>query len=527
MSVPTSPNGRPEPDEIAAVAALAPYLTAIRSHWRLVTGIMLVALLTSFAWVRHEGTTYEASASILVAPIPPQDVALSGLPLLRAGEADTSRSVKTAADLLQTDEAAERTARELGDVDSQTIESSVEVTANTDSDLVEVTAKSGSAERSAEIANAYADAALELRAEELRPVIDRSAEATRRALESLQDPTGEAADLLRARLSALEALDGDPSLSIARLAHPPSAPTGSPLWLVLGLALIGGFVLGAVSAVLSEVLAPRVLRDEGDLVSVVPRRVLARTPEIPRRALLAGRERRRAAAGREAFRSLRAQLELRAADRRPLGFELEDPDHGGRAILITSASRGDGRTQAAIELARAFGSSGSSVVIVDADFRRMTGGGEFSGGGLTAVAEGAELAAAVQPVSGIPSGGVLSAPSGLSLAEIEMLSARLPAVVAAARGTFDWVVIDAPPLAAAGHALALAGAVEEVLIVVRRNHTRLIDLVRLRELLKQTAAQATGYLFVGGVKIADPQYDYGEEEPLTRAGLPGEARLRG
>jgi Mrp family chromosome partitioning ATPase len=520
-------NGRPpDPDQIAAVAALAPYLTAIRSHWRLVLAIVAVAVAVSFAWVRHEGTSYEATAAILVSPVPPEDVALAGLPLLRAAPADTGRSVRTAAGILQSDEVAAQTAEDLGNLDEHQVEGAVEVTANTDSDLVEVTATDDSADGAAAIANAYANASLEVRADELRPLIERSAQATRDALDALEDPASPTADVLRARLSALGTLDGDPSLSVAREAHPPSSPTGSPLWLVLGAALIGGLILGSVTAVLSEVLAPRVLRDEDELAEIFPRPVLARMPEVPRRALRAGRARRRAAAAREAFRSLRGQLELRAMDRRPVGFELDAPREGGAAVVITSPTRGDGRTHAATGLARAFGATGASVILIDADLRRAAGGADLATSGLRGVAEGEDLAGALQPVTGIPAGGVLAAPSGLSAVEIEWLSARLPAVIDACRAAVDWVVIDTPPLGTVSDAVALARSVDELVVVVRRNHTQLIQLARLRELLKQTGVSATGYLLVGGVKVADPRYDYGEDEPLPWAPYPGESMPR-
>jgi succinoglycan biosynthesis transport protein ExoP len=523
-----STNGRPDdPDQIAAVAALTPYLTAIRSHWRMVVGVMLVAAVASFVWVRHAGTTYESTAAVLVAPVPPDDVALAGLPVLRAGGADTRRSVETAADLLETDDAARSAANRVGGIDQSGVESAVEVSANTDANLVEIKATSGSAEQAAAIANAYAKAALSQRAAELKPLIEQSAAATRAALAAVQDQQGTVADELRARLSALETLDGDPSLSIAREAQVPSSPTGSPLWLVLAAALIGGLVLGSVTAVLSEVLAPRVLRHEEDLAGVFERPVLARMPEVPRSALRTGRGRRRAAAAREAFRSLRGQLELRAADRSALGLELEEGSAGGLAVLITSPSRGDGRSYTATGLARAFAAGGASVVLLDADLRRRSGGPDIRGSGLQAVAEGGDLSAALQPVTGIPAGGVLTAPRGLSVAAAESLSAKLPSVIASCRSAVDWVVIDAPPMGAVSDAVSLSRAVDELVIVVRRNHTVLLQLSRLRELLKQAGVPATGYLFIGGVRIADPRYDYGDEEPLPWTLDPGGASLPG
>src|SRR4029079_11662597 len=43
---------------------------------------------------------------------------------------------------------------------------------------------------------------------------------------------------------------------------------------------------------------------------------------------------------------------------------------GGRSLLITSASPGDGKSVVAVNLARALGRSGRRVLLIDADLRR-------------------------------------------------------------------------------------------------------------------------------------------------------------
>ncbi len=499
---------RLEHEELAPAAALAPYLGALRSHRRLVVAIMLTAVLASTGWIFVQGTSYEATASVVVVPVPEGDAAFSGLPLIRSGGSDSARAVETAVQLLDTPEAAELTAKRLGDgLTASAVRAAVEVEAEPESDIVEITASAPNGERAADLANEFAAAALDARARELKPLIAAAAAASSDAIAAITDRSGTVADELRARSSALAAISDDPALTFARQATVPPAPVGSPPWLVLALALTAGLVVGAVTAVLIEVLAPRALRDETDLARIYPRPILARVPELPGRLVRATRRQRRLGAIGEGFRSLRSQLELRARDRAPSAVR------GSGAVLLTSPARDDGATAAALELAEAMAKGGQSVIAIDFTLRRAPAAGlepSTSGGGMTALLGGAEnLGDALQPLEGVPGVRVLTAWHGLSLEQVEMLTGRMPEIVAEARRHADWVIVDAPPLGELSDALGVLDAVDDVVVVVRTGRTSLMRLTRLRDALESVDGSALGYLVVGGASMAVDGYGYG------------------
>lgn len=506
-------NGGPsrlEHEELAPAAALAPYLGALRSHRWLVVAIMLTAVLASTGWIFVQGTSYEATASVVVVPVPEGDAAFSGLPLIRSGGSDSARAVETAVQLLDTPEAAELTAKRLGDgLTASAVRAAVEVEAEPESDIVEITASAPNGERAADLANEFAAAAaaaingLSSRAR----ASSAAAAASSDAIAAITDRSGTVADELRARLSALAATSDDPALTFARQATVPPAPVGSPPWLVLALALTAGLVVGAVTAVLIEVLAPRALRDETDLARIYPRPILARVPELPGRLVRATRRQRRLGAIGEGFRSLRSQLELRARDRAPSAVR------GSGAVLLTSPARDDGATAAALELAEAMAKGGQSVIAIDFTLRRAPAAGlepSTLGGGMTALLGGAEsLGDALQPLKGVPGVRILTAWHGLSLEQVEMLTGRMPEIVAEARRHADWVIVDAPPLGELSDALGALDAVDDVVVVVRTGRTSLMRLTRLREALESVDGSALGYLVVGGASMAVDGYGYG------------------
>src|SRR5215213_3563565 len=99
----------------APEGALRPYLRAINAHRVLVALCTLAALVGCLAWLSQRTTNYEATAEILVTPLPSgtSDDPFRDLPFLRDyGEA--TRTIQTAATLVDSPAAAERTARIMG-----------------------------------------------------------------------------------------------------------------------------------------------------------------------------------------------------------------------------------------------------------------------------------------------------------------------------------------------------------------------------------------------------------------------------
>ncbi|MGI8596957.1 MAG: AAA family ATPase [Thermoleophilaceae bacterium] len=480
---PVSPAGRTE-------GALGPYLRALVGHRLLVLLLTLAALGAALGWLLLSSSEYQADAQILVTPLPQDASAALGLPLLRESSEPT-RVVQTAATLLRSPEAADRTARVLGPAWSRrTVLEAVTIEPQGESNIVAITATAESPTLAAMIANSYAQAALDARRNLLRRQVQgRIAEAEARR-DALEGDGGEAAAEVAAVLSQLESIrtGGDPTLLMSQRAVPPTASVGAPPWLVLLLALLGGFTIAMGVALLVEYLDRRV-RDEDELLAMWPLPILAHIPPLPRRQRKRGEYSVLSSPPgiREAFRTAQVQLA---------------PVSGGsRVIMVTSASTGDGKTTSATNLAVAMVGAGHKVILIDFDVRRpdiarLLGVGE-SRGLAALLASNTSLTDLLVPAPELPALSVVPAGTQGDVVLLEALSRRLPEVLAQAREVADYVVVDTAPLGEVSDALRLVDHVDDIIFVTRPGHTARAGLELTRDLLARTGHEPTGQLVMG------------------------------
>ena len=145
-----------------------------------------------------------------------------------------------------------------------------------------------------------------------------------------------------------------------------------------------------------------------------------------------------------------------------------------RVVMLTSAVAGEGKTLTAANLALTLSESyGRNTLLIDADLRRPTLHTLFDVPNVTGLSDGlredATQRLSVQRVS--PRLSLLTAgrPDGdpTSLLTSEMMRK----VVEEAAVTFDWVVIDTPPVGLITDAKLLAGMVDTVLFVIQAAST--------------------------------------------------------
>jgi Mrp family chromosome partitioning ATPase/capsular polysaccharide biosynthesis protein/DNA-binding winged helix-turn-helix (wHTH) protein len=485
------------PDESAA--ALRPYVRAIRARSLVVALTTIVALAAAAALLATREPTFTSTAQLLVTPLPQDDRTFLGTTLLR-DSGDPTRTVQTAAALADSPLAAQRAARRLGNgMQQRTVEANVQVQPLGESNILSITASSTTADGAARLANEYAQSALAVRGEEIRRQIDAVMQSVG------PDPTlGD-----RTRLAELRAVRdrGDPTLMLAQRAQSPGASTGAPAWLVLALAAIAGFTLGSIAALLML----RRIADERELIEVYPLPILARVP-------VGGRRRDGSALAQapleviDAFRSLRLQLELE--------------DRAGGAILVTSASRGEGKTLSTIDLARELTAVGRRVVLIDLDLRRpqlAAALGVAPGRDLLDVTRRSDpLADALHEVHGSPLLRLASPTSLLDARKVEEFEARLPSLMEDARAIADYVLLDGPPLGELSDALHAVPLVDHVIVVARVGTTSRSALETLRDLLRRAGRAATGYVVIGGVSRRRGRVGYaaaraGEESVVASA----------
>lgn len=237
-------------------------------------------------------------------------------------------------------------------------------------------------------------------------------------------------------------------------ALPPTAPSGPPRRLIALAALVVGSMLGAAVAFVLERGRPRV-RTWQDAGLVTGYAVVGRIP--PARALRATPVEALAdpAVG-AAVRTLRTNLERVSRDA---------PVH---VVVVTSSLPGEGKTTVAGNLAVALARLEAEVLLVDADLRRPGVSRLFdldvAGAGLhTLLHEQVAFDACVRR-GPVPSLHIL--PTQVDTDAGDLLARRFGEVLRTARGRFDVVVVDAPPLLGGDDARTLATFCDGVLMVV-------------------------------------------------------------
>ena len=457
-----------------------PILRGLRRRWWVPLLCALATVAAAYAYLETRPRDYEADAEILITPLGIDDRAFLGVQVLRAG-GDPGRTVQTAAALVDSEAAAERTAEQLGPPwTTERVRDRTDVDARGGSTLLVVTGRAEKAAEAAELATTFARSALEERrarlAEQLRGAIDE-VEAQISGLSRRERTTGYA-DQLQLRRDTLRLAErtGDPTLSLVEEAPVPTGRPGQPLWLLLGAALLAGLALGLVAAVVLDALDRRI-RDEDELESLDPIPVLARVP------LRRGRR--------------------RAPDdvHRALITEIGSAGVPSATVLVTGASGGEGATATSVALATALAESGKTVILADLDLRApgvaaALGLGDVHRLGIT---RGETVESGLVPVPGherlhvlIPDGSGATGPDGQ--AAIQRL---LPAVVARAGELADHVVIDTPPLGKHGDALWLTRQVDRLVLVLRPGHTRRSDYLDLRSRLARTQTRPDGAVLIG------------------------------
>ena len=491
--------------------ALRPYLRAIREHLLLVVLVVLVALGAGIAFVTLRSPRYEATAELLISPLPQDDTTFRGLSLIR-DTGDPARTAQTATALIDTRAAAALAAKQLGDgFTADKVLGDTDVTPLGDSDVLAVTAQSDDPDQAARIANQFASSALDARRRSLVTEVDAAIAGLRAQRNGLPSGSPVKVDLGR-QLSQLRPLSGgeDPTLAFSQRAVPPRSPAGVPAPLVVVLSLLAGLTIGAGAALLLE-LVDRRIRDEEDLVRLASPPTLTRVPKLSRQEARAAARVPLAVppAVREGFRTLQIQLDR------------NNPGH--RSVMITSASTGDGKTSSAINLAAEVAGAGYRTVLLDLDLRKPSIGPQLgldasNGSVLSLITSQSKLADVLVSSPELPGVQLLLAPTNTDHAFAEWLppaiSRWLPGILADAKALADYVIIDTAPLGEVADALRIATQVDEVLLVAQLGHTRQDGLRTTLELLDHASCRVAGLIVIGS-KVTIGAYGYYARHPAS------------
>ena len=194
---------------------LQDYWRTVRRRWRLVLGSVLVVLAVAAVWTWSVTPTYASTTRIFVSTSQTDENSAY------TGNLFATQRVASYADLVTSNQLAERVADELGDADAMDLREQVTASAVPETVLLEIEAADADPERARDIAQAYA--------EQLQLLV-----------EELETPRGETAAVVKATL-----------IDDAQVARSPVSP--QPLR-NLALAGVLGLLLGVGLAVARELL---------------------------------------------------------------------------------------------------------------------------------------------------------------------------------------------------------------------------------------------------------------------------------
>jgi len=297
------------------------------------------------------------------------------------------------------------------------------------------------------------------------------------------------------------------NISVVDRAEIPTGRFKPSLAFNLSAGVLLGLLLGVIVAFLLEFLDDTLQTPE-DVEQRLKLAVLGIIPKLVKQSPVeAARELRSPFS--ESYRSVRTALQF-------------STDHGvPRVLLITSSGQGEGKSTAALTLARNFAQIGKRVLLIEGDLRNPSlqkTMGLTAEVGLSNILAGSHVMTdAVRTTDDERLMVIFAGPLAPNPAEL-LSGPKLVSLLAIAAEQYDQVIIDAPPVMGIADAPILANAVDGTMMLVQSRKTRIATaqaaMKRLHaarahvvgSLLTQYDAKAAGYGY-----SYEGYYSYGEQ----------------
>jgi tyrosine-protein kinase len=544
-SRPRAPTTAAMTEHLQAAPQLRDYLRVLgRRKWIMLMPLIVVPLLAVYLSTREQ-PLYQASAEVLLNR---QDIGASLTNIEDPTLLDPNRNAQTQAQLARVPAVAQRVVEALGLQDRGPYDFVGQsfVSASEETDLLTFSVVDANPELASRLATEYGRQFTLYRSELDTRTLRTALAAVDAQLNALKSEGNEGSALyadLADKQQQLRTLETLYTSRAVLVRHAAGAAQIQPKPLrngIIGAML--GVVLALVFAFLAEALDTRV-RSGDDIGEKLGLPLLARVPELPR-GLRKHNQLVMVEAPNEphaeAFRMLRTNLDF-------VNLEVK-----ARALLVTSAVTGEGKSTVAANLAISLARTGRRVLLADFDVRApvLESFFEVAGRpGLTSVALGeVELDEAITAIAvgdTSDSGGEIPAPTVGAptnggqpedpAAIVEVLttgpvppnpgefltSRRVVGILEQLRARCDVLIIDAAPLLVASETLALMGQLDAFLLVARPNLLRSSMLTELQRILHTCPIPALGYVLTGaGMEPGRPPHSRyvastGSPETLT------------
>lgn len=206
---------------------------------------------------------------------------------------------------------------------------------------------------------------------------------------------------------------------------------------------------------------------------------------------------------------------------------------GVKALAITSAVPGEGKTSTAVNLATVLGQLGKRALVVDADLHKARLHELFRitnrVGLVSILAEGVPMSDVitrtnVPGVFVVPAGPTSPNPSGL------LSSSGMSSFLEYAKANFDFVILDTPPVSAVADAILLGYQTDGVVLCVKGGETPREHIIRVRDKLIRSNVRILGVLINNLIEDAPLYNGYygryyagakqrGQDTPTSRAAI--------
>ncbi|GGG28030.1 chromosome partitioning protein [Rhodococcoides trifolii] len=443
---------------------ISDYVRVLRARWIVILVTVVVAAVASLVFSLVSTPVYEASTRLYVST---SGSSSSSVQEEYQGGLASQQKVASYTQLLTGESIARRTIDSLGlSMSASALAAKVKATSSPDTVLIDVSVDDENPGTARDLANGIGDTFVDFVSE-------------------LETPPGGGAALAK--------------VTVVEPAQTPSTPISPKTKRNLALGVAVGLLLGIALAVLRDRLDNTVKDRKGlqdlsgsPVVGVVPfDKTLKEESTISFADSSSG--------SAEAFRELRTNLQF---------LEVDSPP---RVLVITSGIPGEGKTTTAINLALVLAEAGHRVALVEGDLRRPRVSkylGLVGSVGLSTVLSGqASVSEVLQPtafagVDVLASGPLPPNPSELLGSE----SART--VINQLRDSFDYVVIDAPPVLPVTDASVMTAFADGAIVVVRHGHTKRDELTRAIGNLTQVGAPVLGTILTMAPTRGKRDYDY-------------------
>lgn len=187
-------------------------------------------------------------------------------------------------------------------------------------------------------------------------------------------------------------------------------------------------------------------------------------------------------------------------------------DGDNKVLMLTSAVGAEDKTLASCNLAITYAQEHKRVLLIDGDLRRQNLFKAFRINmmpGVTDIIYGNyALSEAVQSVIDVPRLDILAAGRSTSMTSEVLTSDTFAKMIEEARGTYDYVIIDAPPVLNVSDTVIISNLADKVLFVVGMDETKRALVKEAKRHLDMIGAKLMGMILTN-MTIDPRSYYYG------------------